>query len=97
MLAMMRNSYLAGQEDRDDAYLFQFPTNFTAPSRIIWDISTIAFLKNPGWTPSKLETSPVLSDNLMWGPKDESRHKIRVVNFCNRDLIFGDMIACLTK
>ena len=97
MLAMLRHSYLAGQEDRDDGYLFQFPTNFTAPSRIIWDISTIAFLKNPGWTPSKLETSPVFMDNLMWGPKDESRHKIRVVNFCSRDNIFGDMIACLTK
>ena len=95
--AMLRHSYLLCREDRDDAYLAQFPTNYTAASRIIWDISTIAFLKNPGWTPSTLETSPVLQDNLFWGPKDESRHQIRVVNFCNRDPIFGDMIACLNK
>ena len=94
---LLRHSYLAFREDRDDAYLAQFPTNYTAASRIIWDISTIAFLKNPGWTPSTLETSPVLQDNLFWGPKDESRHQIRVVNFCNRDPIFGDMIACLNK
>lgn len=97
MAAMLRHSYLAFREDRDDSYLFQFPTNYTAPSRIIWDISTIAFLKNPGWTTSTLETSPVFNDNMTWGVKDESRHMIRVVNFCHRDLIFGDMIACLTK
>ena len=97
MAAMMRHSYLAFREDRDDAYLFQFPTNYTAPSRIIWDISTVAFLKNPSWTPSILETSPILNNNLTWGVRDEQRHKIRVVNFCNRDSVFGDMIACLTK
>ena len=95
--AMLRHSYLLGREDRDDAYLEQFSTNYTAASRIIWDISTIAFLRNPSWTPSTLEVSPVLQDNLFWGKKDESRHQIRVVNFCNRDPIFGDMIACLTK
>ena len=97
MAAMLRHSYLAFREDREDAYLLQFPTNYTAPSRIIWDISTIAFLKNPSWTLSTMETSPILNDNLIWAEKDDSRHKIRVVNFCNRDPIFGDMIACLTK
>lgn len=97
MAAMMRHTYLAAQEDRDDLYLTQFHTAYTAPSRIIWDISTIAFLKNPSWTPSKLETAPVFNDDLTWGPKDDSRHKIRVVNYCNRDPIFGDMVACLTK
>lgn len=97
MATMFRHSYLATREDRGDDYLLQFQTNCVAPSRIIWDISTIAFLKNPGWTTSSLEISPVLNANLTWGQKDDSRHKIRVVNFCHRDLIFGDMIACLTK
>ena len=97
MAAMLRHTYLAAQEDRDDSYLLQFQTTHTASSRIIWDISTIAFLKNPSWTPSKLETAPVFTDNMTWGPKDETRHQIRVVNYCNRDSIFGDMIACLTK
>ncbi len=94
---MMRDRYLSSREDRSDAYLLQFPTQHVAPSRIIWDISTIAFLKNPGWTPSLLEASPVLKDSFTWGSRDESRHRIRVVNYCQRDLIFGDMIACLTK
>ncbi|MCR4606626.1 MAG: nucleoside hydrolase [Oscillospiraceae bacterium] len=97
MAAMMRHTYLAGQEDREDSYLFQFKTNQVAPSRIIWDISTIAFLKNPSWTLSKLEDSPVYEDDMSWGPKYDERHKIRVVNYCSRDPIFGDMIACLTK
>ena len=97
MATMFRHSYLATREDRDDAYLLQFPTNHVANSRIIWDISTIAFLKNPGWTTSTLAVSPILHDNFTWGPKDDSRHKIRVVYFCHRDLIFGDMIVCLTK
>ena len=97
MTTMMRHTYLASREDRDDSYLVQFTSDFSVPARIVWDISTIAFLKNPGWTPSILETSPIFNDDLSWGEKDDSRHKIRVVNFCHRDLIFGDMIACLTK
>ena len=95
--ALMRKSYLAYREDRDDAYLFQFPTLYTMPSRIVWDISTIAFLKNPGWTPSRLVDAPVLNNNFTWGPNSGDGHKIRVVNFIYRDPIFGDMIACLTK
>lgn len=97
MSAMLRHTYLSKQEDRDDPYLFQFRTAYTAPSRIIWDISTIAFLKNPSWTPSRMETAPIFRDDLMWGQTDETRHKIRVVNYCSRDPIMGDMIACLTK
>ncbi len=98
MPAMMRHSYLAGRDDRDDAYLFGFaPGAGTSWSRIIWYISTIAFLKNPGWVTSKLEPAPVLNDNLTWSQADGARHKIRMVNFCFRDLIFGDMIACLNK
>ncbi len=95
MPAMMRHAYLAGREDQDDAYLAGFAAGKAAWSRIIWDISTIAFLKNPSWTPSTIEKSPVLNDNFTWGPRDESRHNIRVVNFCWRDLIFGDMFDCL--
>lgn len=93
--AMMRHSYLHLREDRPDEYLFQFTKSKKVWSRIIWDISTIAFLKNPSWTPSTLVFSPVLNDNLSWGASDSSRHKIREVNYCFRDVIFGDMIKCL--
>jgi purine nucleosidase len=93
--AMMRHSYLYLREDRPDEYLFQFLKSKKALSRIIWDISTIAFLKNPSWTPSTLEFSPILNNNLSWGEEDTDRHQIRVVNYCFRDAIFGDMIQCL--
>lgn len=95
--SLLRHSYLAFREDRDDTYLSLFKNDYIAPSRIIWDISTIAFLKNPSWTPSTLETSPVLNDDLTWGEENKNRHQIRVVNFCHRDLIFGDMLHCLTE
>jgi purine nucleosidase len=93
--AMMRHSYLYLREDKKDEYLFQFPMSKKVWSRIIWDVATIAFLKNPAWEPSTLEFSPILNDNMSWGKEDSSRHKIRVVNYCFRDAIFGDMIKSL--
>ena len=97
MPAIMRQINMKQREDRSNEYLSQFASVHNAWSRIIWDISTIAFLKNPNWTPSTLANSPVLNDDLTWGNVDNTRHLIRVVNYCWRDLIFGDMIACLTK
>ena len=91
----MRLLYMAGREDRGEEYLAQFPTEHVSWSRIICDIATVAFLKNPGWVLSKMAPSPVLSDNLQYGPVPEGRHLIRIANYCNRDLIFGDMLACL--
>ena len=60
-------------------------------------ISTIAFLKNPGWVQSTRVPSPILGDDCRWVKDREmtSRHEIRVANYCQRDLIFGDLVACL--
>lgn len=97
MAMFMRLLYMAGREDRSEEYLAQFPTEHVSWSRIICDISTVAFLKNPGWVSSRMVPSPVLQDNLQYGPIPEGRHLIRVANYCNRDLIFGDMLACLNR
>ncbi len=94
---MLRNSYLKNREDQKEEYLNQFKSEYISWSRIIWDIATIAFLKNPTWTPSSLATSPILQEDMEWGKVDDTRHKIRVVNYCHRDLIFGDLFHCLTK
>lgn len=90
-----RTLQLCGQEDRDEAYFAQFPSRHVAWSRTVWDIATIAWLKNPGWCASKLIPSPVLRDDCTYGPADQRRHCIRVVRYCQRDLIFGDLVACL--
>ena len=59
-------------------------------SRVIWDVSTIAWLNNPEWVPSELIHSPILTDQLTWS-EDRSRHLIRVARHVDRDRIFTDL------
>lgn len=67
-----------------------------AYSRVIWDISAIAYLVNPDWTPSSLVHSPLLSDDCRWSV-DTSRHLIRYVHGVNRDAIFKDLFLRLRQ
>lgn len=90
-----RRLNMRGRDDMTEEYLAQFQSGHVAWSRTIWDISTIAFLKNPNWTSSSLIPAPVLGDDCGYSPADPGRHSIRAVNYCQRDLILGDMIACL--
>ena len=94
---MHRTLQLKGREDQPEEYFAGFETKHVAWSRTIWDISTIAFLKNPGWVQSTRVPSPVLGDDCRW-VKDADmtgRHETRVANYCQRDLIFGDLVSCL--
>ena len=86
---------LKGREERDEAYFEQFASKHVAWSRTVWDVATIAWLKNPGWCASSLMPAVVLRDDCTYGPVDRRHHSIRVVNYCQRDLIFGDLVACL--
>jgi len=90
-----RTLQLSGQEDADEEYFAQFTSSHVAWSRTVWDIATVAWLKNPGWCASKLIPSVVLRDDCTYGPEDRRRHCIRAVRYCQRDLIFGDLVACL--
>ena len=67
------------------------PDSFGASS-VIWDISTIAWLINPDWTPSDLTHSPLLTSQATWSV-DRSRHLARVANFVHRDPIFRDLFG----
>ncbi|MFW6035545.1 MAG: nucleoside hydrolase [Halothermotrichaceae bacterium] len=69
--------------------------NFYAGSRIIWDISTIAWLINPDWIPSNIVLSPIINDDYTWS-YDDSRHFIRCATYANRDKIFADLFNKLT-
>lgn len=80
------------------AYLYetyeQVHPDHYAYSRVIWDISTIAYLVNEQSTPSVLLSSPVVSDEGRWS-QDQSRHLIRYVHSVNRDHIFRDLFQKL--
>lgn len=65
-----------------------------AYSRVIWDISAIAWLCCPGSVKTALCHSPILTDQLTWST-DPSRHLIRVASEVDRDRIFGDLFRRL--
>lgn len=66
-----------------------------AYSRVIWDISAVAFMNDPSWTPTRIEPSPVLRDDITWGPNDPARHPVRIAYRMNRDAIFRDLFSKL--
>jgi len=65
-------------------------------SKVLWDMTAIAWLVNDKWLPSDLVHSPIVTDNYTYS-FDQSRHLIRVVNFVNRDPIFRDFFTKLEK
>ncbi|MDF2925657.1 MAG: nucleoside hydrolase [Paenibacillaceae bacterium] len=67
-----------------------------AYTRVIWDISVIAYLINEQWASSSLVHSPRLSDDFRWST-DTSRHFIRYVHRVNRNLIFRDLFTKLKE
>lgn len=76
-----------------DTYKAYFPDHF-ARSKVIWDISAIAWLLNPAWVPTILTHSPILTDHKTWS-LDPSRHLMRVATHLDRDAIFGDLFRKL--
>ncbi|MDD2958446.1 MAG: nucleoside hydrolase [Lachnospiraceae bacterium] len=92
-LDLFHQTYCAGLDDygEDGA-----PTTNTmlSPTRIIWDISTVAYMINPTWCPSALVPTPYLTDDIRWA-EDKKRHPMRLVRFIYRDAVFGDMFSKL--
>lgn len=90
------DKYLEGTADyeKDVCANMEYQPDTYAWSKIIWDISAIAYLINPGWLCTTLVNAPVLLDNFKW-KIDSSRHLMRVCNFIKRDCVFGDMFKKL--
>jgi len=63
-------------------------------SKVVWDISTVAWLVNPSWVPTALVHSPILTDQVTWS-RDINRHFIRIATDCRRDPIFADLFRKL--
>ncbi|UCC99890.1 MAG: nucleoside hydrolase [Phycisphaerales bacterium] len=65
-------------------------------SKVLWDMTAVAWIINDKWLPSDLVHSPIVTDNYTFS-FDKSRHLIRTVNFVQRDPIFRDFFTKLDK
>lgn len=90
--------YLKGKNELSD-YLFNIVVEYSkssiAWSKVIWDITAVAWLVNSSWIPTNLVHSPILTDQLTYSV-DQSRHFIHMASSLNRDAIFKDLFDELT-
>jgi inosine-uridine nucleoside N-ribohydrolase len=93
------NLYLKGKNDIAD-YLYEIVVDYsggkTAYSKVIWDVSAVAWLVNSKWVATDLIHSPVLTDQVTWS-FDTSRHFIRIATELRRDAIFKDMFEKIAE
>ncbi|MFB5190712.1 nucleoside hydrolase [Alicyclobacillus fastidiosus] len=91
--------YVKGHGEIGD-YLYQVYRNCNrdhfAYSRVIWDISTIAYLINSDWVPTDVIHSPIITDECTWS-FDNDRHFIRCANFVDRDKVFRDLFTKISR
>jgi len=85
--------YLKGQGAIGD-YLLEIFKDYHhdhyAWSKVIWDISAVAYVINPNWFATEIRHAPILTDQVTYS-FDNTRHFYRVATALNRDRIFGDM------
>lgn len=92
-------TYVAGRGAIGDYLLKIFKDyhkDHYAWSKVLWDMTAVAWVVNAGWLPSNLVHSPIVTDNYTFS-FDDSRHFIRSVDFIHRDPIFRDFFTKLEK
>jgi len=91
-------TYLQGKNTLSD-YLLNMTIEYSGGhdtwSKVIWDVTAVAWLVNPSWLPTNIEHSPVLTDQVTYSI-DHTRHFIRMATSLNRDAIFRDLFAKIT-
>jgi len=90
--------YLKGKTEIADYLLnivIEYSKGREAYSKVIWDVSAVAWLINPEWLPTNLVHSPVMTDQTTFS-FDLSRHFIRIAKSLNRDKIYADLFKKLT-
>ena len=91
--------YLEGKNDLAD-YLYNIVVEYSggrkAYSKVIWDVTAIAWLVNPAWIETNIIHSPILTDQITFSV-DRSRHFMRMATSLNRDAIFRDLFEKLGK
>ncbi len=90
---------LKGKNELSD-YLLNIVVEYsggkTAWSKVIWDVTAVAWLVNPSWISTNLVHSPILTDQVTYSV-DQSRHFMRMATSLNRDAIFRDLFEKLGK
>ena len=84
--------YLKGHNDISEYLLKIFKdyhVDHFAWSKVIWDMTAIAYLINSDWTPSQLVHAPRIT-SLNTYSFDNNRHLIRMAYHIHRDAIFKD-------
>jgi len=92
-------AYLTGQGAIGE-YLLKifkdYQSNHFAWSKVLWDMTAVAWVINSHWLPSNLVHSPIVTDNYTFS-FDQSRHLIRVVYFVQRDPLLRDFFTKLRR
>jgi inosine-uridine nucleoside N-ribohydrolase len=89
--------YLKGRTEISDYLLnivIEYSRGREAYSKVIWDVSAVAWLVNSEWVPTNLVHSPIMTDQITFS-FDQSRHFMRVATSLNRDQIFADLFKKL--
>ncbi len=85
--------HLEGKNELAD-YLYNIVVEYSGGravySKVIWDVTAVAWLVNPQWIATDLVHSPVLTDQATFST-DRSRHFIRMATEVSRDAIFNDL------
>lgn len=92
--------YLGGKNELCD-YLVKIVAGYTKNpyacwSKVIWDVSAIALLVNPGALDKVIIPTPVLTDDCHFAT-DTARHPYIYVRSLSRDKIFADLFPKLAK
>lgn len=91
--------YLEGKNELSD-YLYDMVVEYgegrEAWSKVIWDVTGVAWLINPSWVPTHVIHSPILTDQVTYSV-DLSRHFIRMAYGVNRDAIYLDLFRKLAQ
>jgi hypothetical protein len=65
-------------------------------SKVLWDMTAVAWVVNDEWLPSVVVHSPIVTDEYTYS-FDRRRHLIRMVYHLHRDPIFRDFFTKLQK
>lgn len=91
--------YLEEKNELSD-YLYNIVVEYSggrdAWSKVIWDVTAVAWLVNSSWISTDLVHSPVLTDQVTYSV-DHGRHFIRIAKELNRDAIFRDLFKKISS